>query len=89
LRDQAQFARDTGFFGKAAIHPRQLAVLDEVFTPWSREVAWAREVVAAFEDAQGAALRLPSGEFVDLPVAQRARRLLELATNATTSMDRP
>jgi citrate lyase subunit beta / citryl-CoA lyase len=61
LRDQAQFARDTGFFGKSAIHPRQLAVLHEVFTPSSQEVAWAHKVVAAFEDAQGAALRLPSG----------------------------
>jgi citrate lyase subunit beta/citryl-CoA lyase len=82
LRDQAQFARATGFFGKSAIHPRQLAVLHDVFTPSSREVAWAQEVVAAFEDAEGAALKLPSGEFVDLPVARRARRLLELATLA-------
>jgi citrate lyase subunit beta / citryl-CoA lyase len=81
LRDQALFARSLGFFGKSAIHPRQLPILHDVFTPSSREVAWAHEVIAAFEAADGAALRLPSGEFVDLPVAQRARRLLELATN--------
>jgi len=81
LRDQAEFAHSLGFFGKSAIHPRQLPVLHEVFTPNENDLAWAREVVAAFEDAGGDALRLPSGEFVDLPVAERARRVLELDTN--------
>jgi citrate lyase subunit beta / citryl-CoA lyase len=79
LREQTEFARSLGFFGKSAIHPRQLPVLHEVFTPSERELGWAREVVTAFEAAGGAALQLPGGEFVDLPVAQRARRLLELA----------
>ena len=77
LRAQAEFARSLGFFGKSAIHPRQLPVLHAVFTPSERELAWAREVVAAFDAARGAAVALPDGEFVDLPVAQRARRLLE------------
>ena len=77
LRAQAEFARSLGFFGKSAIHPRQLPVLHAVFTPTERDLAWAREVVAAFEAADGAAVALPDGEFVDLPVAQRARRLLE------------
>jgi citrate lyase subunit beta / citryl-CoA lyase len=79
LLDQAAFARSLGFFGKSAIHPRQLAVLHAVFTPNSDELEWAHEVVTAFENAQGDALQLPSGEFVDLPVAQRARRLLARA----------
>jgi citrate lyase subunit beta/citryl-CoA lyase len=79
LREQATFARSLGFFGKSAIHPRQLPILHQVFTPSEQELGWAREVVAAFEAAGGAALQLPGGEFVDLPVAQRARRLLELA----------
>ena len=79
LRSQAEFARSLGFFGKSAIHPRQLPVLHDVFTPSERELAWAHEVLAAFDAAGGAALRLPDGEFVDLPVAQRARRVLQLA----------
>jgi citrate lyase subunit beta/citryl-CoA lyase len=78
LREQAEFAHSLGFFGKSAIHPRQLQILHEVFTPSEDDLAWASEVVAAFERAEGAALRLPSGEFVDFPVAERARRLLEL-----------
>ena len=76
---QAEFARSLGFSGKSAIHPRQLPVLHEVFTPSERELAWAREVLEAFDAAGGAALRLPDGEFVDLPVAQRASRMPQLA----------
>jgi citrate lyase subunit beta/citryl-CoA lyase len=79
LRAQTEFARSLGFFGKSAIHPRQLAVLHDVFTPSPEELEWARTVVDTFEQARGEAVRLPDGEFVDLPVAQRARRLLELA----------
>jgi citrate lyase subunit beta / citryl-CoA lyase len=80
LREQAEFARSLGFFGKSAIHPRQLPVLHEVFTPSAAEIAWARRVLSAFDAAGGNALRLPDGEFVDLPVAQRARRLLHHTT---------
>lgn len=82
LREQARFARALGFFGKSAIHPRQLPVLHEVFTPSEPEIAWARQVIQAFDAADGNACRLPDGEFVDLPVAQRARSLLDLATRA-------
>jgi citrate lyase subunit beta/citryl-CoA lyase len=79
LREQAQFARSLGFFGKSAIHPRQLAAIHDVFTPSAPDLEWAREVLAAFDAAGGEALRLPSGEFVDVPVAERARRLLQIA----------
>ena len=80
LREQAEFARSLGFFGKSAIHPQQLSVLHEVFTPTDTEIAWARDVIAAHDAVGGAALRLPSGEFVDLPVAKRAQHLLDLAS---------
>ncbi len=80
LRDQAEFARSLGFFGKSAIHPRQLPILHDVFTPSAGELEWAQTVLAAFDAAGGEAVKLADGEFVDLPVANRARRLLELAT---------
>ena len=77
-RAVAEVPRSLGFFGKSAIHPRQLPILHEAFTPTAEEITWAREVIAAFDAAGGEALRLPSGEFVDLPVADRAHRLLHL-----------
>jgi citrate lyase subunit beta/citryl-CoA lyase len=80
LRDQAEFARSLGFFGKSAIHPRQLPILHDVFTPSARELEWAQTVLDAFDAAGGEAVKLADGEFVDLPVANRARRLLDLAT---------
>ena len=79
LREQAEFARSLGFYGKSAIHPRQLAVLHDVFTPSAAEIDWAQEVLEGFAAAAGGGFTLRSGEFVDLPVAQRARRVLELA----------
>jgi citrate lyase subunit beta/citryl-CoA lyase len=79
LRSQAEFARSLGFFGKSAIHPRQLAVLHDVFTPSAEQLEWAQTVLDAFHAAGGEAVKLADGEFVDLPVADRARRLLELA----------
>ena len=87
LRAQTEFARSLGFFGKSAIHPQQLATLHEVFTPSNDELEWARTVLDAFEASSGDAVQLPDGEFVDLPVAERAQRLLELAgrPSATTT----
>jgi citrate lyase subunit beta/citryl-CoA lyase len=82
LREQAAFAASLGFFGKSAIHPRQLEILHEVFTPSAAAIDWAQTVLAAFEASDGDGLRLPGGEFVDLPVAVRARRVLALAGSA-------
>jgi citrate lyase subunit beta/citryl-CoA lyase len=82
LREQAEFAHSLGFFGKSAIHPGQLDILHEVFTPSRDDIVWAQTVLEAFDAAHGEALRLPSGEFVDLPVADRARRVLQIAGRA-------
>jgi citrate lyase subunit beta/citryl-CoA lyase len=79
LRKDAEFARSLGFFGKSVIHPRQLPIVHAVFTCTEEEVAWAHEVIGAFERSGGEALRLPNGEFVGAPIADRARRLLERA----------
>jgi citrate lyase subunit beta/citryl-CoA lyase len=76
LRREAEFARRLGFFGKSAIHPRQVPIINSVFAPTPEELAWANKVLSAFEASGGAATRTADGEFVDLPVAERARRLL-------------
>ena len=76
LRKEALAARRLGFFGKSAIHPRQVPIINEVFMTSPQEVEWAQRVLAAFEASGGAATKLPDGEFVDRAVAERARRLL-------------
>lgn len=76
LREEARRARRLGFTGKSAIHPAQVPVINEVFSPTPEELDWARRVVAAFEASGGAATSLDGGEMIDVPVAERARRLL-------------
>ena len=77
LRRESEAVRRLGYFGKSAIHPSQVPVINDVFQPSPSELSWARRVVEAFQRAGGAATRLDDGEFVDAPVAERARRILE------------
>ena len=70
--------RALGLFGRAAIHPRQLPVIEEAFAPTAEEVAAAGEIVAAAAGEPGA-LALPDGRFVDPAVVAGARRTLALA----------
>ena len=62
------------------IHPKQVAPVNEVFTPSAAEVQFARRVVAGFAqaEAQGSAAIQIDGKFIDYPVFHRARRVLEL-----------
>jgi citrate lyase subunit beta / citryl-CoA lyase len=80
LEQAARHAASLGFHGKSVIHPRQLAVVQEVFTPSAAAIARAERVVAALADAEAAgrgAVTL-DGEFVDAAVVARARALLAL-----------
>jgi citrate lyase subunit beta/citryl-CoA lyase len=79
LRRQAVASRSLGFLGKSAVHPAQLPIIHAVFGPDTDELHWAQEVLAAFTASNGNPVRLPTGEFVDHPVAERARNILRLA----------
>jgi citrate lyase subunit beta / citryl-CoA lyase len=85
LRASALAAKTIGFKGKFAIHPEQIAALNECFSPSEQEVAHARRVVAAFEEAEarGRASTSLDGWVIDVPVVKRARALLELARRAS------
>ena len=74
-------ARRLGFRGAMAVHPAQVAILNEGFAPSAEEVAWARRVVAGDAAAKASgrgAFRL-DGRMVDAPVVRRAEELLALA----------
>ena len=80
LRKSSERARDLGFQGKMAIHPDQVAAINDVFTPSGDEAAKAEKIIAAFEEAEaaGSASIQVDGLFVDYPVVEQARRTLEL-----------
>jgi len=81
LRLAAQHAKQMGFTGKAAINPRQIDIINEVFTPGEREIADAIDIVAAYNRhmAIGIGVFALHGKMVDAPVVTRAQRVLDLA----------
>lgn len=78
LTSFAQDARDLGFSGMLAIHPAQVAVINQVFTPSQSEIDWAKRVVEAACGAPGA-FRL-DGKMIDAPVIAEAERIVALYT---------
>lgn len=70
--------RSLGFLGRAAIHPRQLPVIERSYLPGPEEVAAAEEVMAAARLTPGA-VALPDGRFVDPAVLAGAERVVALA----------
>lgn len=84
LRDREGFAASArralaaGYQGKMCIHPDQVSITNDVFTPGAAEVARAQAVVAAFAaaEATGSASIQLDGQFIDYPIVERARRIL-------------
>lgn len=68
-------ARLAGFDGRMAIHPDQVPVINESFTPPEAEIAMARRVVAAFAAAPGAGVVQFEGRMLDLPHLRHAERI--------------
>ncbi len=76
LRAEAQDARRMGYGGKIAIHPDQVAIIHEVFTPTEAEISWAERVIATFEGNPGAGVLTMDGKMLDKPHLVLARRLV-------------
>ncbi|MFJ2772699.1 HpcH/HpaI aldolase/citrate lyase family protein [Streptomyces sp. NPDC087300] len=70
--------RALGFLGRAAIHPRQLPVIERAYLPTAEEIERAEEITKAAPTDEGA-LALPDGRFVDRAVVEGARRVLALS----------
>jgi citrate lyase beta subunit len=86
LEKECRAGRAMGFRGKACIHPAQVPIVNRVFAPGGPEIAWARGVVEAWEreSAVGRGVFALDGAMVDLPVVERARRVLAEAERSDT-----
>jgi citrate lyase subunit beta / citryl-CoA lyase len=82
LRAEAIEAARDGFTGKMAIHPNQVAVINEVFTPRPEEIATSEEIVKAFADNPQAGVIGIRGQMVDRAHLVRAERILARAKAA-------
>ncbi|WP_287178002.1 CoA ester lyase [Mesorhizobium sp.] len=83
LREAAVRARRLGFAGALAIHPTQVAIFNEAFSPSAQELEWAHKVVAAENDAatRGLSAFSLNGKMIDPPVVRRAYEILALVSN--------
>ncbi|MBE2271767.1 MAG: CoA ester lyase [Anaerolinea sp.] len=84
---ETRFCLELGFTGKLAIHPRQVAPMQAVFTPTPDEVAAARRLIEAHEahQAAGTGAFALDGKMVDMPIIRAAQSVLARAEAATRS----
>ena len=88
LQAECRQGRDIGMDGKTVIHPSQVAIANETFSPDPEELFWARRVVEAFaqpDNTHAEVLRL-AGRMVERLHERSARRVIELA-EAIAAMD--
>ena len=71
-----------GFGAKAAIHPAQVAVINDAFTPSRSDIEWAKRVIAVFEEAGDAGVAAVDSRMLDRPHLRSAQRTLDRAREA-------
>ena len=81
LRSNSILSKSIGYKGKFAIHPAQIDVINESFTPGANEIEHARRVIEVFEQSasQGRGSTSLDGLVIDVPVVKRAQALIETA----------
>ena len=78
MRREAEAARDLGFSGKGSIHPKQIPILNDVFSPSADDVAHAQKIVDAFANAE-TGLVVVDGKLIEKPVLRSMHRTLAVA----------
>jgi citrate lyase subunit beta/citryl-CoA lyase len=77
LRASSRASRAEGFTGRMAIHPAQVAAINESYMPSTEEIEHARRVIAVFAAAPGAGTLGLDGKMIDIPHLKQAQRVLE------------
>lgn len=79
FRREVELARELGFSGQLLLHPDQIQIANEIFTPSEQEVLEARRIIDAIEESknEGKGVTLLDGKLVGPPMEKRAKRLLE------------
>jgi len=81
LQRQAEEGAAMGFTGKQAIHPIQVAIIQEAFRPSDAKIDWAKGLVTEFEKAQkeGKGAFVYRGQMIDMPLLKQAYNVLAIA----------
>ena len=78
LKEEAERCATLGFTGKGAIHPKQIATLNEAFSPSEAQIDYARRVIQAFEEGDSG-LVLVDNKLIEKPVLRSMYRILAVA----------
>ena len=78
MRVEAERVRDLGFSGKGSVHPKQIAALNEVFTPSEAQITRARRIISEFEKAN-TGLVVIDGKLIEKPVLRDMYRIVAIA----------
>ncbi len=89
LREETAFALGLGYDGKLAIHPSQVEVINDAFTPEPERVEWAERVLEARDEAEveGRGVFQVDGEMIDAPLVAQAERIVARAAAADVGGD--
>lgn len=79
--EEASLSRDLGFSGKGSIHPKQIPLLNGVYTPTAEQVAHAKRIITTFEEAD-TGLVVVDGKLIERPVLRDMYRVLAVAERA-------
>lgn len=82
--DEVRLIKQLGFDGKSVINPRQIPLVNDVFTPTATEIQQAKEVIWGIREAEakGSGVISVNGKMVDKPIVERAERVIALAKAA-------
>ncbi len=84
FRNEVEFIKQLGFDGKSIINPRQIGIVNDIYTPTTKEIEKALDVKRAIKEAEekGSGVISLNGKMIDKPIVERADRVLHLAKAA-------
>lgn len=85
VQNEVRMIKQLGFDGKSVINPRQIPLVNEIYTPTEKEIDHAKQVIWAIREAEskGSGVISLNGKMVDKPIVERAERVIALATAAS------
>ena len=84
MKKEAELVRDLGFTGKGSIHPKQINVLNEIFTPSKEEISKAKKIVDQFSESD-TGLVVIDGKLIEKPVLREMQRKILIADKINQS----
>ena len=84
LKKEAEFVKNLGFTGKGSIHPKQINILNEIFTPSQKEISHAKKIIDQFNKSD-TGLVVIDGKLIEKPVLREMQRKILVADKINKS----